>query len=70
MHLQVLGNDAVAGQGTVATTCNRWRFTLFFLQVGGIELSGIAAGGTNVDFAQAGLELKVIFCCNRMNSVA
>lgn len=28
--------------------------------MGGIELSGIAAGGgTNVDFAQAGLELKV-----------
>lgn len=30
-------------------------------KVGGIELSGIAAGGTNVDFAQAGLELKVSF---------
>jgi hypothetical protein len=32
----------------------------YFWQVGGIELSGIAAGGSNVDFAQAGLELKVI----------
>jgi hypothetical protein len=32
------------------------------VQVGGIELSGFAAGGgANVDFAQAGLELKVIF---------
>jgi len=31
-------------------------------KVGGIELSGVAAGGgTNVDFAQAGLELKVSF---------
>ena len=71
MHVQVLGDDAVVGQGT--GRCDHVQsmaIHTFILQVGGIELSGIAAGGTNVDFAQAGLELKVIFCCKRMSSVA
>jgi hypothetical protein len=63
MHTQVLEHAAIIGQGldapcyVVDLGCDDPR-----VQVGGIELSGVAAGGgANVDFAQAGLELKVMF---------